>query len=88
MACFLFISYTRAKKPVDTELGKIQCLKFVPIVEPGRIFKENDDMTFWLSDDQNKLPVSVKFEMIVGSFKCDLIEYQNIKYELKSKVQK
>ncbi|NJO70305.1 MAG: DUF3108 domain-containing protein [Bacteroidetes bacterium] len=85
---FPFYIIYKGKETIDTELGKIQCLKFVPIVEPGRIFKENDDMTFWLSDDQNKLPVSVKFEMIVGSFKCDLIEYQNIKYELKSKVQK
>jgi hypothetical protein len=78
----------KGKETISTDLGNIRCLKFVPIVEPGRIFKENDDMTFWLSDDENKLPVSVKFEMIVGSFKCDLIEYQNIKYELKSRVKK
>lgn len=84
---FPFYIVYKGKETIETEIGKIRCLKFVPIVEPGRIFKENDDMTFWLSDDQNKLPVSVKFDMIVGSFKCDLIEYQNIKYEFKSKVK-
>lgn len=85
---FPFYVVYKGKETISTELGNIRCLKFVPIVEPGRIFKDNDDMTFWLSDDENKLPVSVKFEMIVGSFKCDLVEYQNIKYELKAKVKK
>jgi hypothetical protein len=84
---FPFYIVYKGKETIETELGDVRCLKFVPIVEPGRIFKENDDMTFWLSDDENKLPVSVKFEMIVGSFKCDLVEYQNIKYEFKSKVK-
>jgi hypothetical protein len=85
---FPFYVVYKGKETISTDLGNIRCLKFVPIVEPVIIFKENDDMTFWLSDDENKLPVSVKFEMIVGSFKCDLIEYQNIKYELKSRVKK
>lgn len=84
---FPFYIIYKGKETISTEVGEVKCLKFVPIVEPGRIFKENDDMTFWLSDDLNKLPVSVKFDMIVGSFKCDLIEYQNLKYDLKSKVK-
>ncbi len=84
---FPFYIVYKGKETIDTEVGKIRCLKFVPIVEPGRIFKDNDDMTFWLSDDDNKLPVSVKFDMVVGSFKCDLVEYQNIKFELKAKVK-
>jgi hypothetical protein len=85
---FPFYIVYKGKETIDTEIGKVRCLKFIPIVEPGRIFKENDDMTLWLSDDDNKLPVSIKFELIVGSFKCDLIEYQNLKYEFKSKVKK
>lgn len=84
---FPFYVVYKGKETIDTELGRIRCLKFVPIVEPGRIFKENDDMSFWLSDDENKLPVSIKFDMIVGSFKCDLVEYKNIKYDLRSKVK-
>jgi hypothetical protein len=48
--------------------------------------KENDDMTFWLSDDSNKIPVRIKFDMIVGSFKCDLVSYKNTKYEMTSRL--
>jgi hypothetical protein len=85
---FPFYIIYKGKETISTEFGHMRCLKFVPIVEPGRIFKENDDMTIWLSDDDNKLPVSIKFDIIVGSFKCDLIEYQNLNNEIKSLVPK
>jgi len=85
---FPFYIIFKGRETVRTELGKFKCLKFIPIVEPGRIFKESDDMTFWLSDDENKVPVQVKFDMIVGSFKCDLTGYKNTKFEMKSKVSK
>jgi hypothetical protein len=68
---------------ISTKLGDINCLKFVPIVEPGRIFKSKDDMTVWLSNDANFLPIMIKFDMIVGSFKCELIEYTNVRTPLK-----
>jgi hypothetical protein len=83
---FPFYIIFKSREVIKTDLGKFQCLKFVPIVEPGRIFKENDDMTFWLSDDSNKIPVRIKFDMIVGSFKCDLVSYKNTKYEMTSRL--
>jgi hypothetical protein len=83
---FPFYIIFKGRETVHTDLGKFKCLKFIPIVEPGRIFKESDDMTFWLSDDENKVPVQVKFDMIVGSFKCDLTGYKNNKFEMKSKI--
>lgn len=74
----------KGKEEVKTKLGKFKCLRFVPVVEPGRIFESEDDMTFWLSDDKNLVPLRVKFDLIVGSVKCDLAEYSNLKYELKA----
>ncbi len=84
---FPFYIVFKGREVIETKIGKFKCLKFVPVVEPGRIFKNKDDMTFWLSDDSNKIPVSVKFDMIVGSFKCDLISFKNQKYSLTSMVK-
>lgn len=83
---FPFYIVFKGRETVKTDLGKFKCLKFVPIVEPGRIFKESDDMTFWLADDDNKFPVQVKLDMVVGSFKCDLTGIKGNKFDLKSKV--
>ena len=64
---------------IKTKLGKINCLKFSPVVEPGRIFDSPDDVTIWISNDYNKIPVRIQFNLIIGSVKCDLIEYENLK---------
>jgi hypothetical protein len=64
---------------IKTKMGKINCLKFSPVVEPGRIFDSENDVTIWISNDKNFLPVRIQFDLLVGSLKCDLIEYQNLK---------
>lgn len=68
----------KGKERIKTKKGKIRCHRFDPIVEPGRIFNSEDDMSFWLTDDENRIPVLIKFDLIVGSVKCELIGYQNL----------
>ncbi|MEJ6590246.1 MAG: DUF3108 domain-containing protein [Crocinitomicaceae bacterium] len=66
------------KEEVETELGVFNCLKFRPMVEKGRVFKEEEDMTLWVSDDANKVPIRVKSDLLVGSIEMDLVEYKNL----------
>jgi hypothetical protein len=62
--------------------GKMKCHRFDPVVEPGRMFESEDDMTFWLSADKNVIPVKVRFDLLMGSLKIELEEYSNLKYPL------
>ena len=48
------------------------------MVEKGRVFKEEEDMTLWVSDDANKVPIRVKSDLLVGSIEMDLVEYKNL----------
>lgn len=77
---FPFDMRYRGVEEIRTRLGNYNCIKLVPYVEPGRIFNSEDDMTIWLSDDDNRVPIRVKFNLKVGSIKCDLIEYSGLKY--------
>ncbi len=70
------------KEVLKTKFGKIECLKFMPVVQKGRVFKEEEGMTLWVSNDSNKLPIRLQTELAVGSIKMDLIEYQNVKVPL------
>ncbi len=54
------------------------CMKFMPVVITGRVFKTKDDMTIWFSNDANLVPIRVRFEIFVGSVYCDLIEYKGL----------
>ncbi|MFW5656598.1 MAG: DUF3108 domain-containing protein [Bacteroidota bacterium] len=67
---------------VNSPLGRIRCKRFDPVVEPGRIFEDEDDMTVWLSDDKNYVPILIRFNMIVGSVKVMLEKTENLKHPL------
>lgn len=72
----------KGKEDVKTKFGKIKCYRFDPVVEPGRMFESEDDMTIWLSADKNIIPVKVRFDLLVGSLKMELDEFSNLKYPL------
>jgi hypothetical protein len=67
---------------IKTKYGKIRCYRFDPVVEPGRMFESEDDMTIWISADRNLIPVKVKFNLVVGSLRMELSQYSNLKYPL------
>ncbi|MDX9848138.1 MAG: DUF3108 domain-containing protein [Tenuifilaceae bacterium] len=69
---------------VKTKLGTINCIKLVPIVITGRVFKNKDDMTVWFSNDKNFLPVRIRFNIIVGAAYCDLIDYKGLMHPFTS----
>jgi hypothetical protein len=84
---FPFYIVYKGRDTITIGSGKYKCFKFVPIVEPGRIFEKKDDMTIWFTDDENKIPVSIKFDILVGSFRCDLTKFENLKYPLTAKIK-
>ena len=77
---FPFDMRYKGTEQVTTRMGTFNCIKLVPFVEPGRIFNKEDDMAIWLSDDFNRVPIRVRFNLKVGSVKCDLIEFTGLKY--------
>jgi hypothetical protein len=70
---------------VRTKVGKIKCLKFNPVTEKGRLFKTEDDVSFWFSADKNYLPIKVRFDIFVGSFSAEITGVEGLKYPLETK---
>ena len=63
---------------INTKFGKIKALVFQPMVQIGRVFKDEKSITLWISDDKNKIPLRIKASIIVGSLKADLIMYKGL----------
>lgn len=70
------------REVLKTDVGKIPCLMFRPMLQEGRVFKDEEGMTIWVTDDKNHIPVMVESDIFVGSIKMDLVEYRNLKYPL------
>ena len=45
---------------ISIRKGKFKCHKFVPVVQKGEYFKSEDDVSFWITVDENRIPVLVK----------------------------
>lgn len=73
------------KEDLSTKFGKVSCMVFRPYVQAGRVFKEEESLTVWVSDDNNKIPVRIKASLAVGSLKADLYEYKGLKHTFKVK---
>ncbi len=76
------------KETLNTDVGKVKCIKFIPTLVVDRVFKDQDDMTVWVSDDENKIPIRVKAKIMVGSIKVDLTSYSGLKNEFKALIKK
>lgn len=71
------------KEVLRTKFGKVECLKFRPYVQSGRVFKEQESLTLWVSNDLNKIPIRIKADLAVGSLKADLDGYNGLKNQFK-----
>ena len=74
------------RETINTGSGKFRCVKFRPMLQEGRIFKDDEDMTLYISDDLNKIPVMVKADILIGSIKMSLTQYSGLRNPLTSKI--
>ncbi len=62
--------------------GKFKCKKFVPVVQEGKYFKSENDVNFWVTDDQNRIPILVRAKIPVGTVKLHLVDWEGLKHNL------
>ncbi len=67
------------REKVKTKSGKFNALKFCPVVQTERIFKKEDDLSVWISDDENKMLLLAKAKILIGSVKMELSDYEGLK---------
>ena len=71
---------------LETKFGKIECMKLIPVVQKGRVFREDEGIVLWVSNDRNRIPIRMQANLVIGSIKCDLENFKNIKHPFKVKV--
>jgi hypothetical protein len=65
---------------IKTTFGKIKCIKFRPYVMAGRVFKDEESLTLWVTADANKVPVKISANLDVGSLRADLVALKGLKH--------
>lgn len=69
----------KGKERIKTKMGTFNTIKINPSLIAGTIFKDGDQMTVWVTDDANHVPVRIESPILIGSIKVDLIAYDQLK---------
>lgn len=66
------------RETLKTKFGKVKTLVFRPLVQSGRVFKAQESVTIWITDDLNKIPIKLKADLSVGSLRAELEQYNGL----------
>jgi Protein of unknown function (DUF3108) len=70
------------KENIKIDVGTYSCMKFAPVVQKGRVFKKEEDLTVWITADENHLPVLAKAKILVGSIKMEMKSYSGLMHPI------
>ena len=75
------------KTILKTKKGSYRCLILKPILIVDRVFKSDEDMTLWVSDDRNKIPIKIYSGISVGAINVVLNDYSGLKNPMQAKLK-
>lgn len=73
----------RGRQVLKTKQGKINVIRLHPVLPSNKLFKEEESIRIFVSDDINKVPVKVEVDLWVGSMVMDLRQNSGLKQDLK-----
>ena len=66
-------------------MGRYKTYMFSPQLVAGDVFNEGDEMTVYVSQDENKIPVLIESPVSVGSVKVVLKSYKGLRHDFSCK---
>lgn len=64
------------KEKIKTRIGEFEALVISPIVPQNKFFSGKNPVRAWISDDEKKIPLKVRANLIVGGLEINIREYE------------
>lgn len=71
------------KTEVKTKFGKAKAFLISPLMPSNSLFRGKHPIKMWISDDQNRIPLKIEAELMLGSLDMDIKDYRNLKFPIK-----
>ena len=65
----------KSKEIIETEAGKKPSIKTNILLPRNNLFKEEDAIRLWISDDEYQVPLKIQVNLKIGYLSIDLIDY-------------
>ena len=72
------MKYLGSKKINSLNKKTLNALAFSPIVPENKLFSGENPVTFWLSDDDRKIPLRLSATMRFGQFDIETTDFDNM----------
>lgn len=72
----------KGRETVETKAGAIRAIRLVPKMPDNKLFRGENAVSVYLSDDRNKIPVLIQAELVLGAVKVDMYKYQGLRNRL------
>lgn len=82
----LYIRYLGKEVAELRDGRRFSCLKFSPLLVKGTIFEAGEDMTVWVTDDANRVPIIVEAKILIGSVKAMFIDAEGLRHPVKAQL--
>ncbi len=66
------------REEIEVEDKRFKAIKFKLLVDEADLVTDGSTIVFWVSDDENKIPLRIESELMIGSLKADLIEWNHL----------
>ena len=70
---------------IKTRRGKFDCIKLRPIMMKGRVWEDEESMTIWVTNDNNKVPILLETKISVGAVKATLTNWEGLMSPINNK---
>ena len=61
---------------LKTKLGEFDALVISPIMPKNKLFRGENSIKGWFSDDMYKIPLKIRANMFIGAIEVDIMEYR------------
>lgn len=66
---------------IKSKLGKKECYVIKPRVDKGKILNTSKGLKFYITKDEDRIPLLLRFDMKIGALKCELYSYKKLGVE-------
>ncbi|RPA68760.1 DUF3108 domain-containing protein [Cyclobacteriaceae bacterium YHN15] len=67
------------KEAIKTKIGHFETFVFSPQMPKNKLFRGEQPVTVWITDDENKIPVKIKAKLVVGSLDMEIIDVKGLR---------
>ncbi len=82
----LYIRYKGKKTVKNREGRRFKCIEFSPLLVEGTIFTSGEDMTVWVTDDKNRIPIIVEAKILIGSVKAMFVQAEGLRHPMDAEI--